>query len=69
MDERSLDPGKRIRYRYMRLLMKHKDWHAGKTARENLPDNAASLYERSRYSKHPITEEDAQQFITDVKSV
>ena len=69
VDERSLEPGKRIRYRYLRLLLKHKDWHAGKTARENLPDNAASLYERARYSDHPITEEDAQQFITDVKSV
>ena len=69
VDEKSLNPGERIRYRYLRLLMKHREWHSGKTARENLPDPAASLYERARYSQHLITEEDAQQFIADVKKI
>lgn len=55
-------PAGEIRRSYARLLRAHKAWSAGSTARENLPENAASLYERARYSTHPITKQDAGAF-------
>lgn len=55
-------PAGRIRRSYHRLLLAHGQWKAGSTARENLPDAAAALYERARYSAHPVTNEDAAQF-------
>lgn len=54
-------PGARIRWRYARLLAKSK-WASSSTARENLPEEAAALYERARYSALPISEEDAAKF-------
>ncbi len=67
--ERKLPPNERIRYRYRRLMQKHPEWGSGSTARENLPDGAAPLYERARYSSHPITQEDAQAFSDRTKKV
>ena len=61
-NEQKMTAQQRIRHRYRRLAMRHKDWRAGNTARENLPEKAAELYERSRYSEHPISEEDALLF-------
>ena len=61
-EERSLPPAERIRYRYRRLKARHPEWESGSTARENLPEKAAPLYEKARYSSHPITEEDANAF-------
>ena len=60
--EQRLTPTERIRYQYRRLSEKHKDWIAASTARENLPADAAAVYERARYSNHPISDEDAVQF-------
>lgn len=60
-------PAARIRLRYARLLGKHPAWHDSSTARENLPGDAASLYERARYSTHPVAQEDAEQFNESVR--
>lgn len=66
-EERKLPPDQRIRYRYLRLMLKHPEWDSGSTARENLSPEAAPIYEKVRYSPHPVTEEDAQQFAADTK--
>lgn len=58
----SLPPRERIRRRYALLKAKHPEWPAGQTARETLPEEAARIYERARYSTHPVTEEDARRF-------
>lgn len=58
----SMTPKEQIRYRYRKLSQKHPEWQAHNTARENLPEDPASLYERARYSEHPITPEEAEQF-------
>lgn len=67
VDDRSLEPGKRIRYHYLRLLMKHHNWKNGKTARENLPEDVAALYEKARYSNHPISEAEAGKFVSEIR--
>lgn len=64
-----LEPGERIRYRYRRMAKKHPQWRRASTARENLPEEAASLYERARYSDHPISEDDARRFKTATKQI
>lgn len=68
-EERSLPPKERIRYRYRRLKARHPDWESGSTARENLPAPASPLYEKARYSAHPITEEDADAFKANTRRV
>ena len=68
-DERAMTPAQRIRYRYQRLLYKHPNWDQGSTARENLPTEAAAVYEQARYSSHPVTQEDAALFISKTKRV
>lgn len=68
-EPRNLAPAEKIRFRYQRLMRKHPEWDAGSTARENLPENMAALYERARYSQHPVTEEDAAAFSTGSKGV
>lgn len=60
--ESSMTPKEQIRYRYRKLSQKHPEWQAHNTARENLPEDPASLYERARYSEHPITPAEAEQF-------
>lgn len=62
VDERKLTPTQRIRYRYSRLQRRHKDWLPGATAREKLSPEAAEIYERARYSSHPVHEQDAEAF-------
>lgn len=63
VNERKLAPGPRVRFYYLRLLLKHPDWKASRTARENLSGPAAAIYERARYSKGEITEADAADFL------
>jgi len=60
--ERNLPPDQRIRGRFRHLLKKHPEWDSGATARETISEKAASIYERVRYSHHPVTEEDARIF-------
>lgn len=69
VDERKLSPGERIRHRYLRLLLKHPEWSAGNTVRENIPDQAAQLYERARYSDHTSTEAEVSQFIERIRKI
>lgn len=57
-----MSPVQQIRYRYRQLSQKHPEWRAHNTARENLPDPAAVLYEEARYSAHPISAADAAEF-------
>lgn len=68
-EERRMEPGQRVRYRYRRLLKKHPEWTQDKTARENLPEDPAGIYERARYSREAVTEEEAKQFAADIKKV
>ena len=68
-EERALPPAERIRYRYRRLKARHPEWESGSTARENLSDKAAPLYEKARYSNHPITEEEADTFKANTRRV
>ena len=68
-NERKLPPGQRIRYRYGRLLRKHPEWAESHTAREKLPEETASLYEKARYSHADLTEEDAKQFASSSKRI
>ncbi len=62
-------PVEYVRYRYLRLRLKHKDWKTGSTARENLPEELACVYERARYSDHPVTEEEAARFKAETKNI
>ncbi len=57
-----LTPAQKIRHRYRRLYQKHPEWRDHNTARENLPSEAARLYEKARYSQHPVNEQDAATF-------
>lgn len=68
-DDRSLSPAQRIRRRYARLRMHHPDWQDSRTARETLSGDAARLYERARYSEHPVTDEEAAEFARSTRSV
>ena len=62
-------PADYVRYRYLRLRMKHKEWKDGSTARENLSESLAGVYERARYSDHPVTEEEAARFKSETKKM
>lgn len=68
VDEKKLSPVERIRYRYLRLRLKHQ-WQPSATARDTLPEDSARLYERARYSQHPVTEEEAEAFAKNTKSI
>ena len=63
VNERRLAPGPRVRFYYLRLLVRHSEWKSSRTARENLPEAAAVIYERARYSTGDITETDARSFL------
>lgn len=67
--EGKLTAAEKIRYRYRQLARKHPQWGVGSTARENLPEQAAVLYERARYSDHPVDEEAAERFKTETKKI
>ena len=61
-DDPNLPPEEQIRSRYRYMKYRHPEWNPGATAREKLPESAASIYERTRYSGHAPTQEDAQRF-------
>ncbi len=58
-----MTPEERVRLRYKKLTWNHPEWAPGATARENLLPEAAALYERARYSAHPVSEKEADQFL------
>lgn len=64
---RKLPPDQQIRYRYRQLMRRHPEWDSGSTARENLNESAASVYEWVRYKEAPVTEADAQRFVDETK--
>lgn len=68
-EELRMTPRQKIRHRYGKLLRKHPDWADSTTARENLPEQTASYYERARYSNDTMTEEDARQFASEIKRI
>ena len=68
-EERSLPPQERIRYRYRRILSRHPEWEPGSTARENLPEELARVYEYARYSGMDVTEEQAAMFTDGTQKV
>lgn len=67
VDERKLTPAQRVRYRYALWLIKNPGRSVGSTARENLPSQAAEVYERARYSTHPVSTEEAERFKAETK--
>lgn len=60
----AMPPRERIRILYAIARRKHPEWPASGTARETLKEESARIYERARYSTHPVTEEDADRFTT-----
>lgn len=62
-------PAGAIRARYAQLMKKHPHWALSSTARENLPEDSASLYERARYSDHPVAKEDAERFTAGTRRI
>lgn len=60
----AMPPRERIRVLYAMARRKHPEWPASGTARETLQEESARIYERARYSTHPVTEEDAGRFTT-----
>ena len=62
VNEGALKPAERIRYRYLMAWMRHPEWTPERTARENLSEGAAQLYERARYSDHEISQQEAEEF-------
>ena len=69
VDESQLSPAQRVRYRYLRLRMKHREWLPASTVRDTLPTEAAHLYERARYGNQPLTEQEAQRFREETRRV
>ena len=68
-NDRGLGAKERVRYRYKYLLGRHPEWQKGSTVRENLPEETAAIYERARYSQHPISAEEADRFRTETKKI
>lgn len=62
VDESRLTPAQRVRYRYLRLRLRHGEWQQAETARETLPRPAAQLYEQVRYGGQQLTQEEADAF-------
>lgn len=69
MPGKRLSPAENIRRRYRQLKKRNTKWHASSTARENLPEDAAPLYEQARYSENPVTAEDAAEFAAKTKRI
>lgn len=61
-EDPSLPPEEQVRRRYRHLKLTHPEWSPGSTAREKLPKSAAAVYERARYSEHPVSAEEAALF-------
>ena len=69
VNEQKLSAQQRVRHYYRRLALKHTEWTRGSTARETIPEEAAEIYERARYSAHPISEEDALAFKKNTRKI
>ena len=67
--DRGMSSTEKIRHRYRQLQKKNPQWQKASTARENLQESSAEIYERARYSPHPITAEDAERFKAETKKL
>ena len=67
--DRGMSNTEKIRYRYRQLQKKNPQWQRASTARENLPESVAAIYEKARYSTHPVTQEDAGRFKSETKKI
>jgi len=61
-EDPTLPPDQQIRSRYRYIMGRHPEWAPGATAREKLPEDAAAVYERTRYSSHGASAEDVLRF-------
>lgn len=68
-EDPSLPPEEQVRRRYRHLKLTHPEWSPGSTAREKLPKSAAAVYERARYSEHPVSAEEAALFHRDLEEL
>ena len=68
-DDPDLPPSERIRRCFQYLKHGHTDWGPGSTAREKLPGQAATIYEKARYSYGAVSSEDAKAFIDMAKDL
>ena len=68
-EDPSLPPSEQVRRRYQYLKHDHKDWAPGATAREKLPQRAATIYEHARYSERSVSGEEAKVFIDMAKDL
>lgn len=71
-EDRELDglsPVLQVRRQYRRLLRSHRDWGDARTARENIPEGMAQIYEQARYSGNDVTEEQASAFRAGTKKI
>ena len=71
-EDRDLDglsPVQQVRRQYRRLLRSHRDWGDARTARENIPEGMAKIYEQARYSGGDVTEEQANAFRAGTKKI
>ena len=58
----SLPPREKVRWSYRRFLSRHPNLPSSQTARQALPDpELARIYERARYSREEISEEEARR--------
>ena len=62
IDAAKLPPRQRVRFFYLRARLKRPDWEDAQTVREQLPADAAEIYERARYSQREVSEGDAGSF-------
>lgn len=69
VNEQKLSAQQRIRHYYRRLALRHTEWQRGNTARETLPPETAEIYERARYSSHPVSDEDAAAFKENTRKI
>lgn len=62
-------PAEQIRHRYRILKKRHAKWSSADTVRQQLPEEAAALYERVRYGGQDATPEDARAFEKNTRSL
>jgi len=58
----ALSAREKVRFLYADMRRRHPEWRASQTARDTLPSASAGIYERARYSKLPVTDEEAREF-------
>lgn len=68
-DERGLTPAQRVRQRYRRLRRTHRHWSDADTARETLPQDAAVIYEKTRYGGMELTDGEEERFRTGTRRI